>query len=135
MRERGYAWVFVQASDAQDNVRLSCPLRNEMSTAARAEAPHLSRRRFECAKHILASRPAEVLSHYARRGRERRGVSLAARPAMTMHDRHVEAIDLVPNRAAKAAPFHHSIPLGVSGSATLSRLPLSIPNSGGFKYR
>src|SRR5471030_2802600 len=83
-------------------MRLSQPLRHQLRATHRTEMPKLARRRFVAAQPVLTLGPAKMLAHDPGRRGERRSVGLAAGLAMTVNDRHVEAVELIFDGFAQA---------------------------------
>src|SRR4029450_2057604 len=92
MRLPTNAGIVVEGCHTQDDLRLSNPLGDEVSTASGAEVTKLSRRRLERAKR-LPGNPAKVLAIDARGAGKGRRMRLAARVAVAVTDWAGETID------------------------------------------
>jgi hypothetical protein len=105
--------IIIERCDAKHDMRLIRTISHDVSAANRTETPHFAGRRFEGGKFFLTRDQTEMIPHDASGGRIWSRMSFAAGRAVTMADRSIEAIDLIPHRSAKAASFQrHRFLLG-----------------------
>ena len=96
------ARVFIKGRDPHDYMGLSQALGHQVAATARAEMPQLAGRGLEAGQPFEASGPAKMLTFDPGRRGEWRRMGLATGMAMTMADRHVEAVDFIGDGLAQA---------------------------------
>lgn len=96
------ARIVIKGRDPHDHMGLGRALSHQVAATARAEMPQLAGRGLETGQQLKAPDPAKMLTIDPGRRGEWRRMGLAAGMAMTMADRHIEAVDFIGDGLAQA---------------------------------